>query len=536
MLPPAARAIAWEFRSRHRISVVALGAYLAVFGAIEFLLGEEYPVRFDPPNGMAAWIMVPVASTFFYFVGLFSHGFGGDLAAHQSIYPPRLFTLPVTTRALAGWPMLYGTTAMASLWLVTTLFARFVAGAELPLVWPAFLMAAYLAWTQAFMWMPYGLRGLRVLVAVLWLVAIDAVVLVAIEYEASELRMMSLLAPLIPLAYVVACVAVARARRGDVPDWSGPFAPFRRGAGVAWRGRRGFSSPIAAQTWYEWRRHGRTLPALVGLVVPAELGLLFIPGNDTAPVVFTTLAIVLLTPLFLAVVAAPALSTSSPFGTTRPMTTASLVRAKLTMTVLSTLAAWILVLVCIPLALSWSGTLPIVIDRARAGIEVTGIPRAVAVVLCLLVWLVAGTWKRLVQSLCVGLTARDAVVKSTVGVALVFLVAAGPIADLIITNRNVESAIWRALPWILSAVACLKVAAGAWVAVRLYDTRVLSDRALVIGAVSWLATVLAVYGMLEWFAASPLMPRFFLAAIAIVSVPLARISAAPLALAWSRHR
>ena len=77
---------------------------------------------------------------------------------------------------------------------------------------------------------------------------------------------------------------------------------------------------------------------------------------------------------------------------------------------------------------------------------------------------------------------------------------------------------------------------ASWIAVRLYDNRLLSDRALVTGAACWLVTVLALYGVLEWFAASPLFPRYFLGAIAILQVPLARVSAAPLALAWSRHR
>ena len=46
-----------------------------------------------------------------YFLAVFSFGLAGDLAARQSIYPARMFTLPVTTAALAGWPMLYGTAA-----------------------------------------------------------------------------------------------------------------------------------------------------------------------------------------------------------------------------------------------------------------------------------------------------------------------------------------------------------------------------------------------------------------------------------------
>src|SRR5206468_9341635 len=100
--------------------------------------------------------------------------------------------------------------------------------------------------------------------------------------------------------------------------------------------------------------------------------------------------------------------------------------------------------------------------------------------------LFAATWKRLVQSLCIGLTGREWVIKSTVLLALVFLVAVGPVAEWIWFDRNVQSAIWNGLPWILALLVCVRVGAGAWVAIRLYDRRLLSDRTLVIGAVCWL--------------------------------------------------
>ena len=143
---------------------------------------------------------------------------------------------------------------------------------------------------------------------------------------------------------------------------------------------------------------------------------------------------------------------------------------------------------------------------------------------------------RSVQSLCIGLTGRDWVVKSSVWLALAFLVALGPFAEWIYFDRRLQSAIWNGLPWILVLCVSVKVCAGAWVAIRLYDSRLLSDRALVTGAACWLIAVAALYGVLEWFAASPLIPRYFLGAIAILQVPLARVSASPLALAWSRHR
>jgi len=47
---------------------------------------------------------------------------------------------------------------------------------------------------------------------------------------------------------------------------------------------------------------------------------------------------------------------------------------------------------------------------------------------------------------------------------------------------------------------------------------------------------MALYALLVWIAASPHVPRYALMLIAVLAVPLARLSAAPLALASNRHR
>src|SRR2546428_13521832 len=110
------------------------------------------------------------------------------------------------------------------------------------------------------------LPGLRVLVTVLWLVVIDTIILVALNLKAPEPVMLAILAPHVPLAYLVARSAVGRARRGDVPDW-------RRGQ--ISRPLRGdpFPSPARAQLWFEWRPYGRSLPLLVAFRLPFELAL-----------------------------------------------------------------------------------------------------------------------------------------------------------------------------------------------------------------------------------------------------------------------
>jgi hypothetical protein len=100
----------------------------------------------------------------------------------------------------------------------------------------------------------------------------------------------------------------------------------------------------------------------------------------------------------------------------------------------------------------------------------------------------------------------------------------------------VQRAFWNALPLILAVLVGIKMSAAAWIATRLDRRRLVSDRALVLGAACWCVAVLALYGVLVWLFSTPFVARYVLALIAILAVPLARPLAAPLALAWNRHR
>src|SRR5881296_1540895 len=537
--------IGWEFRRRHRWGLIAVAGYLFVVAMIRFLIlqpGE--PVLVDSVR-FVALVSVPLTTTFVYLLAVFTFGFAGDLGARHSMYPARMFTLPVTNAALVGWPMFYGTAAMAILWLAARLVAVWPSGIEIPLIWPALLAASLLAWTQALMWLPYGVPGIRLIVAVLGLAALDTVVLLAIHFKAREPVMLAILAPHLPLAYLVARVAVAQARRGDVPDWRRPSARSGEIADVLPRPRDHFSSPRRAQAWFEWRRHGRSLPALVGLLLPFELALLWL-AKDAPAFVFEILFLATVTPPFMAAFTAWTVSQPNPnasdshgvppFVATRPLTSAELIAAKLKMAMWSTLAAWLLVLVAMPLALEWSGTWSVVTERARRMNDAIGTPRAATVVLLILAGFIVATWKQLVQSLHIGLTGREWIVKGSVLLTLTFLILLGPIVEWIIDNPSGQRALWNAVPLILAGLVGLKMSAAAWIATRLDRSRLLGDRALVLGAACWLVAVLALYGVLVWLFSTPFVARYVLALIAILAVPLARLSAAPLALAWNRHR
>ena len=544
MRSPAA-AIAWEFRQRHRWGLLALVVYLLVLATIKLVvLARAIPIHLDTPESFAFVVVVPLTATFTYFLAVFTYGLDGDLAARQSMYPARMFTRPVSTSGLAGWPMLYGAVAMMLLWLATRMFALWPSAIAVPIIWPALLAASLLAWTQALTWMPYPLPGLRIIVTVLWLGTIDAIALLALHFEAHESVMVWFLAPQVPLAYLTARFAVGRARRGEVPDWRGAFAWLTEIARIRSRRREHFRSPASAQAWFEWRRNGRSLPVWVAILLPFELMLLWAAGGAT-DLVFLMLFIVLITPPFLATFAAATVSKSSPgagasysmtpFIATRPLTNGEIIGAKLKMTILSTIAAWLLVLLASPIALKLSGASVVVLERWHRLNEVVGTPRAVVMLLLIILACIGATWKQLVQSLYIGLTGRESLVKGIVFLALVTLFFVGPLAEWIVDNGRVGE-VWSALPLIFAVLVGFKIIAAGWVGVRIYKGRLVSDRALVTGAAVWCVAVFALYGVLTWLLDTPHFPNYLLMLLAILAIPLARLSAAPLALAWNRHR
>ena len=506
--------------------------------ALSLILGERRATFGDEVSAM---VLAPWSIVFFYFLAAFSFGLTGDLGARQSIYPPRLFTLPITNAQLAGWPMLYGIGAMTSLLLTTIVLSRVLWHIEVPVVWPTILAAVFLAWTQALTWRPYGLRNMRVALTVAWLITLDAIVITAIELQLSEATMVAFLAPQLPLAYLTAWRAVARARRGEVPDWRLPGRVDRR-----WPSPPRFAGPAQAQAWFEWRRGGWSLPMMVACVLPFLAALLFIPGNNTPPVVFAALAAMLLTPPIMAGFAAGMGGTANPHAgdplalsqldATRPMTTAALIAARARMTLISTAAAWLVLAVVTPLALVLSNTWHIVTDRAHGFAESVGTPRAIASGVVLLGLLIGSTWKKLVQRLYIGLTGRPWITKSSGFAALFALIAIFPIIARLRTNAAARVWLWNNWPMIAAVLVIIKTGLAAWVVTRLFRARLVADRRLLLGVFGWVAMVTALYAVLVWLVDTPYVPRYMLLLLAILTVPLARLWAAPLALDWNRHR
>jgi len=520
------------------LAVAAYAIALAALSLVEYALGR--PLGEPGIGRFVGLTAIPLSLSAFYLLALFTFGFEGDLAARASMVPPRLFTLPITTSALVGWPMLYGTVSVALLAAAARL-APWPEGVHVQ-AWVPLFAAVVIAWAQVFIWTAYPIRGLRVILTTGWLIVMDFVLLLGHEFEPPAFLMSVILTPLLPLAYITARASVARARRGDVPEWRGLS---RRRAPARSRGsdRRPFATPAAAQLWSEWRQHGWTLPVWVAFVLPFAAGLMFIAG-DTPVFVLISLISMLVTPPLMATFVGAALGKASargrdasgipPFLATRPLTSAAIVMAKLRVALRSTLLAWVLVCVAVPLALVASDSLSLVVDRVRSVRDGIGTPRTVVITLLIVAWLMVSTWKRLVMSLYVGLSGRPWLMRAHITGTLALLTALVLASDWIHDNAGVV--LWNVAPWIAGGMAVVKVAATGWASTRLERGGLLDARTLVGAATGWLIAVAAVYALLVWIAATPHVPRQALMLIAILIVPLTRISFAPLALAWDRHR
>jgi hypothetical protein len=524
------------------LSVVAVSLAAAV--GLSVLLAAP-PADPSDVAGIVANITLLFLIAASYLVTVFAYAFETHVESRGSCFPYRMFTLPVPTAALALWPMLYGTAALALLWLVMARFLFRPWGVEAPLVWPALLAAVVVAWTQALLWSPFGLPWLRVAVAVPVVTVPVAGTVAGLQLGVPLEWLYAFLAVQLPAAYGVAYAGLAAARRGDAPGWGwllgclprlGARAPVRRGR---------FATAARAQVWFEWRRHGIKTPVLSALLTSAFLFPLLLGKNPVIPTE-RTLALAVLAPLLAAGMGINTMGKHnpwvkdyygvSPFTATRPMSTAALVAAKFKMAFWCAVWAW---------AVWFALTLPAVFltdahhevrEWWERWTQVRPVGEAVGLVFTAGVVLFALTWKKMVENLCINLTGREWVIKGGVAVSLLLFFLVIWVAIAFFSNPVSQETILRALPWVLGAAVAVKAALAVWVVRALLRSGLVPVRTVsTLLGIWWGAAaglfVLAVRAVPAEYAAPAT-----LAAGVMLSLPLVRLAATPLALAWDRHR
>jgi hypothetical protein len=581
MLPPSL-AFAWLlWRRYHAGFVVVLGFLLAavvVSAVLPPYCSEDVAIALF---GLVFCLSVPMLAV--YLLLIFAYGAeNADVLARDSCFPTGLFRLPVPAGSLVVWPIAYGAAAAIFFWLIVI---RFVVqpwlalwNEEVPLWWGAAMATAALAWVQALLWSPFGLRGLRLfllsalplgLMAVTWFSGYVARFLQGDQSAgASEGVLVTAFAALTLLAWLISYVGVKHARRGNVPYWGailGPLSLLARGRNwlASWLGIRhsafGISSHVTAiaqclvpnpaaraQVWLEWRLTGPSLPIMVGMMLPAVLMPLLFGKNDAIPVAQTVLS-ALAIPVCLAGLAGgwPGRRANRwvkdrtcmmPFIATLPLPTASMVRAMLQAAVLSTLATWALVLAILPVAIILTGNLDEAAVWWRRGLEehqpVRIVVGTVAVGALLLVW----TWKRMVDSLYLGLTGRKWIEASIALVCIPGSLALCVGATWIYKTPETHKATLAVLPWVLATVIVCRLLLALFALRQVVRNGLLAPPTVARWLAIWLLFAAALFGLLALSVLADRVAMHYLAFAVLSAMPMARLAATPLALAWNRHR
>ncbi len=547
MLDPGL-AIGWALWRRHRWGIVLVASYLLSLIVAGFVLdfAGAGPQVVSPILGT---ITLGLAVIFPYLVGVFSYGFDTDLNARQSCFPAQLFRLPVRTETLALWPMVYGAAAVSLVWLTAAWFVLRpwleAFDREVALWWPAMVAVAALAWIQAVLWMPFGLPGIRILLAIVLVTGLTVATNVEVTSEVSEASLVGLYALCSAVAWTIAYVGVRQARHGGVPNWTWLWRPLHKMARLLPSRRQPFASMARAQVWFEWRRTGRGVPVMTALVLPFALWPLLLGKNDAISPAQTLLGAMAF-PLLLAGLAGTTASGGNPwvkdyygvapFNATLPMTTAAFVGSKLKAAALSTLATWTVLAGMSAMALAVTGTL----DEAKGwwwqGVHKFGALKLAAGLVAATIFLLVWTWKREVDSLFLGLTGRKWVIHGGLIVSMGGFVGLWMGWGLFVSHPAYQATVLAILPWLLGALILCKLAVAAWALRLAMRQKLLASRTVAVWITAWLLLAFGLFSLLAWIVPLGPVPVYYLAFAVCFIMPMVRLTLSPLAFAWNRHR
>ncbi len=152
--------------------------------------------------------------------------YSGDMSATESGFPRHMMVLPLSNRAMALTPLLYGLACVAALWIIVGRLVLMPGGWPVPILWPAVMLAALTVWLQATSWMPFWFPFARVAACVGSLFAVCGFACVAQAFQFPEPVLLGGLVAAIGIAMPIAVAGVARARRGagSMPSWVPVFA------------------------------------------------------------------------------------------------------------------------------------------------------------------------------------------------------------------------------------------------------------------------------------------------------------------------
>jgi hypothetical protein len=282
------------------------------------------------------------------------------------------------------------------------------------------------------------------------------------------------------------------------------------------------------------------------LVLPASLMPLLFARNDVIPTGQTLLSALAL-PVLLAGMAGgwpgsgrnrwvQDKSGMMPFIATLPMSTADLIGAMLKAAVGSTLAAWMVVVLIVPLAVTLTGHFDEAEEWWRQLMRARSPAEIAAGIVAVTAWLLVWTWKRKVDSLYLRLPGRGWVTNSIAGVCLPGWLGLWFLAAWIYRHPEIHDIVFRVLPPLLGVVVLGRLVLAAWALRQSLRQGLLQPQTVARWAAGWVLLASILFGLFAWTVPPKFVPWYYLAYGVLFALPMARLAAAPLTLAWNRHR
>lgn len=535
------QAILWQIAWRARWGLLPALVYLLTAIVLSHVLPQNLSIQLggDSVPAVGWFLGMPGLFTNILLVAAFTMA-GTDVA--DTGFTKHMFVLPVRTRTLVAWPMFSGCVAVAGLWLITATLIFRPGGIAAPLWWPAAAMIYFLTVFQAVCWTPFVQRWLHLAVIVLALmlpmIALPFIVLLDLQW--SEPVVAALLLAIVPVAYLAALSGVARTRRGEPYEWRlwsrlAAWATTRR-----LRIRPPFSSPQAAQLWFDCRAQVWTVPMFLGFMLLCGWFIPFLDRDDAA-LSWRFLGILAVLPLLIGTMTGGVLgnlhdpfskSDTANFLLARPISTAALVRTKLLAAAICTAAIWALTLAFISLLLLRPGFCASLLALAREhpAWKAVGLP------LLLLVLLVLLTWKTICENLWIVMTGRNWVAGAfnTIVIALIF--CGGGLGLWICFHPQVQPAARAAVPWLTALLLLVKAGVAIAVGRGLLRGRLMSPPAIAAALGTWAIVVTGLSGLALWLIPGARVATFDIISGVALWIPFSRLAGATLALDWNRHR
>jgi len=163
-------------------------------------------------------------------------------------------------------------------------------------------------------------------------------------------------------------------------------------------------------------------------------------------------------------------------------------------------------------------------------------PEKTAIVALGVVLLPIATWRPMVTNMFFGLAGRHWVNVVAAFVMGLPLVAAIPLGCWVFMHPEYHHALLAAVPCVLASAAGLKLLVGAWSLRALGRRRLIETRLLARLVGAWLLIAGCLIALFCWLLPGTLAPWYLVVSCVVLGTPLVRITWAPLALAWNRHR